>query len=61
MEMVQLFIIDDYTVVLLNNISLGVLIADVAATSVFKTHGRTSVKGFCFYIYIDIDLDLKSL
>ncbi len=49
--MVQLFIIDDYTVVLLNNISLGVLIADVAATSVFKTYGRTSVKGFCFYIY----------
>ena len=25
----------------------------MAVTSVFKTHGRISVKGFCFYIYID--------
>ena len=31
----------------------SLLIADVAATSVFKIHGRTSVKGPCFYIYID--------
>ncbi len=29
--------------------------ADVAATSVFNTLGRTSVRGLCFYIYIDID------
>ena len=27
------------------------------ATSVYKTRGRTSVQGFCFYIYIDIDID----
>jgi hypothetical protein len=32
----------------------NILIADVAATSVYKTHGRTSVKGLCFYIYIDL-------
>jgi hypothetical protein len=28
----------------------------VAATSICKTLGRTSVKGFCFYIYIDCTL-----
>ena len=38
---------------------MGVLIADVAVTSVCKTLGRTSVKGFCFYIYIDIDIEFS--
>ena len=30
-----------------------VLVCHISATSIYKTFGRTSLKGFCFYIYFD--------